>query len=176
MSLYQLIQNGGYASTQEAYDSITSPTIINYNKSSWTFGSMQAVLGLDLTKKVAVALQTVGSGDPLINSAYIAISTVGIRLDTDERQSMIETVGQAGGLTDTEIQKVKELGKKLTTPWQSYGLESAPTMNEIEEAWNQIILEREWAQIQNEIINPSILNRADLVNALRQGADLLERG
>jgi hypothetical protein len=81
------------------------------NPTSWTLGLMQDAIGDDLTRSVAQIIKVAGEADPLIYSAFIALSTVGLQLYSEERQAMIEQLG-AGTLTAEQVQVVKELGVK----------------------------------------------------------------
>jgi len=81
------------------------------NPTSWTLGLMQDAIGDDLTRSVAQIIKVAGEADPLIYSAFIALSTVGLQLYSEERQAMIEQLG-AGNLSQEQIAVVKELGVK----------------------------------------------------------------
>jgi uncharacterized protein (DUF433 family) len=84
------------------------------NKTAWTIGLMQSEIGPDLTYMVAEIIKNAGETNPVIYSAFIALSTVGLQLYTPDRQAMIEMLG-AGNLTAEQIATVKSLGV-VSTP------------------------------------------------------------
>ena len=81
------------------------------NKTAWTIGSMQNAIGQELTLAVAQVIKAAAATNPLVDAAWIALSTVGLQLYTSDRQAMIEQLG-AGTLTAEQIAVVKELGVK----------------------------------------------------------------
>jgi len=90
---------------------LQSQTIAVENPTAWTIGSMQDAIGQDLTLAVAQIIKAAGATNPLVDAAWIALSTVGLQLYTADRQAMIEQLG-AGTLTAEQVQVVKELGVK----------------------------------------------------------------
>jgi len=90
---------------------LQSQTIAIENPTAWTIGSMQNAIGPELTLAVAQIIKTAGATNPLVDAAWIALSTVGLQLYTADRQTMIEQLG-AGTLTAEQVQVVKELGVK----------------------------------------------------------------
>jgi len=146
---------------------LQSQTIAIENPTAWTIGSMQNVIGQELTLAVAQIIKAAAATNPLVDAAWIALSTVGLQLYTADRQAMIEQLG-TGTLTAEQVQTVKELGVKVTTPFADV------TQQEVEdciEAWN---LSQQWATQLNEVIQPASSDRATLVAALRQAATNLE--
>jgi hypothetical protein len=90
---------------------LQSQTIAVENPTAWTIGSMQNAIGQELTLAVAQVIKAAGAANPLVDAAWIALSTVGLQLYTADRQTMIEQLG-AGNLSQEQIVVVKELGVK----------------------------------------------------------------
>ena len=118
-------------------------------------------------------MKIAGDTNPIVSAAFIAISTVGLQFYSEDRQQMIEQLGLAGGMSTEEISSLKHLGKKILSPLEEHGL-SVPSVGEVQQAWGEVLLDREWATLQNEVIGPASGNRTALVAALRQAADELE--
>jgi len=90
---------------------LQSQTIAIENPTAWTIGSMQNAIGQELTLAVAQIIKAAGATNPLVDAAWIALSTVGLQLYTADRQAMIEQLG-AGNLSQEQIAVVQELGVK----------------------------------------------------------------
>ena len=90
---------------------LQSQTIAVENPTAWTIGSMQNAIGQELTLAVAQVIKAAGAANPLVDAAWIALSTVGLQLYTADRQTMIEQLG-VGTLNAEQIVVVKELGVK----------------------------------------------------------------
>ena len=113
---------------------LTTPSIVVLDDTAWTLGAIQVQLGVDTARTVAAGMKAVGEVDPIVGSAYIAMSTVGMQLHTDDRQAMVDVVGQAAGWSSDLIKSLKELGKKVISPVEQAGI-PAPTEAEMQEAW-----------------------------------------
>ena len=160
---------------QDVVDILSTPTIVRNNDTAWTLGMIGTQLGLETAGLIAGVMQAAGASNPLINSAYIAISTVGLQLSSDDRQMMIGTIGTVGGLTSQQVDAIKRLGRVVTSPLEDAGL-PVPSAGEVQQAWAEVLFSREWTTLQNEVIGPASGNRTALVAALRQAADELEAG
>ena len=90
---------------------LQSQTIAIENPTAWTIGSMQDAIGQELTFAVAQIIKAAAATNPLVDAAWIALSTVGLQLYAADRQAMIEQLG-AGNLSQEQIAVVKELGVK----------------------------------------------------------------
>ena len=80
------------------------------NNQAWTLGLIETTLGEDTAMTLAGVIQQASQTNPLMASAFTAMSTTGIELWSDARQAMIEKIGTAGGMTDDQIAQVKALG------------------------------------------------------------------
>jgi hypothetical protein len=80
------------------------------DQTHWSFGLMmsQGRLPQELVVGIAAAVKTAAAVNPLMESAFIAFSTTGLQLHTDERQTMIEAIG--AGLPSEAVAAVKSLG------------------------------------------------------------------
>ena len=80
------------------------------NNQAWTLGLIETTLGEDTAMTLAGIIQQASQTNPLMASAFTAMSTTGIELYSDSRQAMIETIGTAAGMTADQIAQVKALG------------------------------------------------------------------
>ena len=80
------------------------------NNQAWTLGLIETTLGEDTAMTLAGVIQQASQTNPLMASAFTAMSTTGIELWSDARQAMIEKIGTAAGMTDDQIAQVKALG------------------------------------------------------------------
>lgn len=160
---------------QGVVDKLNTPSIVILDDTKWTLGMIQLKLGVDPARTMAAGVKAAGDIDPIVGSAYIAMSTVGLQLHTDERQAMVDVVGQSAGWSSDLIKSLKELGKKIISPVEQAGL-PAPTEAECQAAWESQELDQQWTTLQNEVIRPVEHDRALLVAALRQSANELEAG
>lgn len=154
---------------------LTTPSIVVLNDSRWTLGTIQLELGIDTARTVATGLKQCSAADPMIESAHIAMSSVGMQLHTDERQAMIDEIAQLSQWSSDLTKSVKELGKKTLSPVEQASI-PAPTEAECQAAWEAQELDQQWSTLQNEVIRPVEHDRALLVAALRQSANELEAG
>lgn len=95
----------------------------------WSFGLMmsQGQLPADLVKGIAEAVKIAAAVNPLMESAFIAFSTTGLQLHTDERQAMIEAIG--AGLPSEAVAAVKALGRRTVVV-------VATNAQSCQDAWN----------------------------------------
>ena len=98
-------------SPEEIVAELQTETFTVENKTAWTIGLMQDAIGQELTFAVAQIIKAAAATNPLVDAAWIALSTVGLQLYTADRQAMIEQLG-AGNLSQEQIVVVKELGVK----------------------------------------------------------------
>ena len=96
---------------------LQAQTVAVENKSLWTFGAIESTIDETTARLIAGVVQAAGQSDPLMSSAFVALSTTGLQLHTAARQALIEQIGQAAGMTSEQITVVKELGLKITTPF-----------------------------------------------------------
>ena len=93
----------------------------------------------------------------------------GLDLSNEEIQQQLyflDSVGVPGMIA------LAQTARKHVSPLEQAGLEA--TVEQVAEAVDVLMLEREWATVQNEVINPAISNRELLIAALRQAANQLE--
>lgn len=155
-------QAGNWAAVAATLNALTETVT---DTTHWSFGLMmsQGNLPSDLVTGIASAVKQAAQVNPLMESAFIAFSTTGLQLHTDERQAMIEAIG--AGLPVQVVAAVKALGVRtvsvITTDAES-----------CEAEWVRSVAYTEL----NERIQPAIAtgNRAGIVVALRDAADALE--
>ena len=87
------------------------------NTTAWTFGAIEATIDATTARLIAGVVQAAGQSDPLMSSAFVALSTTGLQLHTAARQALIEQIGQAAGMTAEQIAVVKGLGLTITHPY-----------------------------------------------------------
>lgn len=131
----------------------------------WSFGLMmsEGKLPSDLVTGIATAVKTAAAANPLMESAFIAFSTTGLQLHTQERQAMIDAIG--AGLPSEAVAAVKALGVRVVSVVSTDAAEC-------ESAWVQSA----WTTLQNEVVNPAVTTKSGLIAALRSAADTLEVG
>ena len=175
---------------QTVADILNRPSIEKLNTHQWTIGEIQTELGFNITFKIAEILKAASDVNPILSSAFIALSTVGLSLHSDDRQAMIEELA-SGILTEEEIIKVKELGKKTISLAQNYNLSNI-TASECQTSWNayktekansdarqqikEILYNSAWNQYISPILDGDYQTATvvNLVNGLRSLADELE--
>jgi hypothetical protein len=132
---------------------LNDPTISVPNNHAWTFGELIDSQGIANMQLVAGTIQAAGAADAIMNSAFIALSTTGLRLDSPDRQALIDQLGVAGSWPQTLIDSIKQSGLQIEPPSPS-----VVTAQECEDAWNANVLQTKWATLQNEGLNLAIAN------------------
>ena len=95
-------------------DLLRAESVRQNNITQWTFGLIETQIDADTARTLAGVIQSAAATDPLMASAFTAMSTAGIELWSDARQAMIEQVGTAAGMTADQIAQVKALGVTYT--------------------------------------------------------------
>jgi hypothetical protein len=159
-------------------DLLRAESVRQNNLTQWSFGLIETQLDASTARTLAGVIQAAAASDPLMASAFTAMSTTGIELWSDARQAMIDTIGTAAGMTLTQIAQVKALGVTYTAVDADATIESVQSLIDAEaERVAAEALETEWSAHQNEGgINTSVAagNRAGLVASLRLAANALE--
>ena len=91
-------------------DLLRAESVRHNNLTQWSFGLIETQLDADTARTLAGVIQAAAATDPLMASAFTAMSTAGIELWSDARQSLIEAIGTAAGMTVEQIAQVKALG------------------------------------------------------------------
>jgi hypothetical protein len=147
----------------EIVDLLRAESVRQNNFTQWSFGLIETQIDADTARTLAGVIQTAAATDPLMASAFTAMSTAGIELWSDARQAMIETVGTAAGMTLEQIAQVKALGVTYTAVDAGATVESVQALIE----WTEI--ESIWTTAQNDGgINVAVAegDRAGLIAAL----------
>ena len=97
-----------------------------------TVSEIVTAVGTDAARLVVGTLQTGAGLDPLLSSSYQAISTVGMSLSGNDRQSMIDELAVAGQWPDAVRDGVKALGGVWVANWMLRGFASEPDLSFIE--------------------------------------------
>ena len=87
------------------------------NTTAWTIGAIESATDAATAETIAGVVKAAGDSNPLMASAFVALSTVGLQLHTPARQALIEQIGQAAGMTAEQVALVKELGLTITHPY-----------------------------------------------------------
>jgi hypothetical protein len=155
---------GNWSAVAATLNALTTPVT---DTTHWSFGLMmsQGSLPPDLVTGIASAVKTAAASNALMDSAFIAFSTTGLQLHTDERQAMIDAIG--AGLPSEAVAAVKALGRRTVSTITT-------TAAACEAEWVRSLASAEL----NEQIQPAIASgdRATIVAALRLSADTLEAG
>ena len=97
-----------------------------------TGSEIVAAVGMDAARLVAGTLKAGADLDPLLALSYQAISTVGMSLSGDDRQSMIDELAVVGSWPDAVRDGVKALGGVYVGRWSLEGFDAEPTLAQIE--------------------------------------------
>ncbi len=155
---------GNWSEVAKTLNALTTAVI---DTTHWSFGLMmsQGQLPSDLVTGIATAVKTAAAANPLMESAFIAFSTTGLQLHTDERQAMIEAIGV--GLPSEAVAAVKSLGRRTAATITT-------TAAACQAEWVRSAMNTEL----NERLQPAIASGdcATIVAALRASADTLEAG
>lgn len=155
-------ESGDFAAVAATLNALTTTVT---DTTHWSFGLMmsQGQLPEELVTGIAAAVKVAAQANPLMESAFIAFSTTGLQLHTQERQAMIEAIG--AGLPPNAVTAVKGLGVRSSVT-------IVTTAEECEAEWVRAIC----GTLQNESIQPAIAtgDRSLIAAALRSAAEAVE--
>ena len=109
---------------------LNDPTIAQPNDHAWTFGELMDTQGTANMQLVAATIEQAGQTNALMNSAFIALSTTGLRLDSPDRQSLVDQLGVLGAWPQSLTDAIKESGIVYVAPSPS-----VVTAQECDDAW-----------------------------------------
>ena len=143
-------------------DLLQAETIRQNNLTQWTFGLIEAQLNEATARTLAGVIQAAAALDPLMASAFTAMSTAGIELHSDARQAMIEQIGATAGMTADQIAQVKALGVTYTAVDADATVESVQSLIDAEAArvaaealeTARMELRQTWQDVYNQNISP----------------------
>lgn len=144
-------------------DLLRAESVRENNITQWTFGLIETQIDADTARTLAGVIQAAAATDPLMASAFTAMSTTGIELWSDARQAMIEQVGTAAGMSADQIAQVKALGVTYSA------VDAGATVESIQALIERTEIEIIWATAQNEGgVNIAVAegDRAGLIAAL----------
>jgi hypothetical protein len=144
-------------------DLLRAESVRHNNLTQWSFGLIETQLDADTARTLAGVIQSAAATDPLMASAFTAMSTTGIELWSDARQAMIEAIGTAAGMTADQIAQVKALGVTYTA------VDADATLESVQALIERAAIESIWTNAQNEGgINVAVAegDRAGLIAAL----------
>jgi hypothetical protein len=113
--------------TQERLDYLLESEWVATNKSV-LFADITEVIGLEATALVVGTIKAASAANPLMETILIAMSTVGLSLSTQERQSVIDSLAVAGQWPDSVRDAVKALGGVDRPRWVTAGYKIEPTL------------------------------------------------
>ena len=140
MSLQSLIREGDYATAQEAFAAITTPSIEVRDDQLYTWSGVALVVGPQAAEMLRLALNDNGLG-----WVVHQLGGLGIQLSNELVQQALLGFAQAGLPGCAEL---AAKGISLQAPWQVDGIETEPTMEEVTEAFD---LELRWRAYQSII-------------------------
>ena len=111
---------------------LQAETIRHDNLTQWTFGLIEAQINEATARTLAGVIQAAAATDPLMASAFTAMSTTGIELWSDARQAMIDDIGTAAGMTVEQVAQVKALGVTYTAVDADATVESVQSLIDAE--------------------------------------------
>ena len=143
-------------------DLLQAETIRHDNLTQWTFGLIEAQINEATARTLAGVIQAAAASDPLMASAFTAMSTAGIELHSDARQAMIEQIGSTAGMTVEQVAQVKALGVTYTAVDADATVESVQALIDAEAArvaaealeTARMELWQTWQDIYNQNISP----------------------
>lgn len=140
MSLINLItthalEQANSGNWNEVLNVLNTTTVTVRNPKQWTLGEIEQILGADAARIIASAIKNAATDDPLIESAFVAVSTSGIQLHTEQRQAMIATIGQTAGLSSEQIAAMQTLGIATKSVLEANGY-SNMTAAGLQAAWD----------------------------------------
>ena len=147
----------------EIVDLLRAESVRQNNFTQWSFGLIETQIDADTARTLAGVIQTAAATDPLMASAFTAMSTAGIELWSDARQAMIEAIGTAAGMTADQIAQVKALGVTYTA------VDAGATVESVQALIERTAIESIWTNAQNDGgINVAVAegDRAGLIAAL----------
>ena len=152
-------------------DLLRAESVRQNNLTQWSFGLIETQIDADTARTLAGVIQTAAATDPLMASAFTAMSTAGIELWSDARQAMIEAIGTAAGMTADQIAQVKALGVTYTA------VDAGATVESVQALIERAAIESIWTNAQNDGgINVAVAegDRAGLIAALNAAVVALE--
>ena len=143
-------------------DLLQAETIRQNNLTQWTFGLIEAQINEATARTLAGVIQSAAATDPLMASAFTAMSTTGIELWSDARQAMIDDIGTAAGMTVEQVAQVKALGVTYTAVDADATVESVQALIDAEAArvaaealeTQRMELWQTWQDVYNANISP----------------------
>jgi hypothetical protein len=123
-------------------------------------------VGLEAGALVVGTLKAAAAQNPLFESVLIAMSSVGLYINTAERQGQIDQLAAAGEWPNELRDAVKSLGGRNRPRWQTEGYEFEPTIEQItdeltrEETRNWWIAKR--AQIDEGLFDETLTTIAEV--------------
>jgi hypothetical protein len=150
---------------------LNAPSVEVRNPKSWTMADLITLLGAESAAVVGGTIQAAGATNPIFAGAWLALNITGLQLHTDERQAMIAGLADAAGWP-VEL-KAAALAAGLTYV-SIAGI--TVTADQCEAAYESHRLSQQWSTLQNEVINPAVGNRDDLIAALKTAVETLEAG
>jgi hypothetical protein len=97
-----------------------------------TVAEIVNAVGLDAARLVVGTIQAGAVQDPLVASSHNALSTVGMSLSGQDRQSLIDQLAVAGNWPDSVRDAVKALGGVWRARWQVEGYAAEPTLESVQ--------------------------------------------
>ena len=117
-------------------DLLRAETIRQNNFTQWSFGLIETQINATTARTLAGVIQSAAATDPLMASAFTAMSTTGIELWSDARQAMIDDIGTAAGMTVEQVAQVKALGVTYTAVDADATVESVQALIDAEARQN----------------------------------------
>lgn len=153
---------------------IRDPRPVTYASLGRDFGdpARQLVAG---TIRAAAKADTPQGGELADAHAVLLNEQVGMRIDSDARQAVIDGLAAAGGWPNALRDGIKQSRLQRVSPAGNGGF-GVVTAEQCEAEIISGKLQQQWAAQLNETITPASNDRAALVAALRTAADAMEIG
>ena len=176
MSLEQLIQTGNYASAQQAFTAITTASVEVRDDQLWTWAGIAQLAGDETADALEQFLVSVGR-----TWVISQLGGRGLPLSDPKIQEML--LGLAPTIPGCAILAAQ--GLSLKAPWQVAGLPGAPTLQEVQAAWQAVQLanaarerlriiqetRQQWDQVSQQIrgqIESGLITADQVTTAVQQ--------
>lgn len=141
MSLQSLIREGDYATAQEAFAAITTPSVVVEDSQFYTWAGIGEVAGEQSTQPILNALKAANQ------EAFVyQLGGKGLQLHLPQVQAMLLQFAKLGvpGCAALAAQGVSQ-----KAPWQVDGIATEPTLEEVTNAFNAELRYRSYQSIVN---------------------------
>lgn len=122
-----------------------------YNTERWTYDGVALMFGAAAAEGLGAAMRGAG-----LEMAAIRYATIGFELHIDETQNNLTALANAVPQLTDVCNALKAIGRPVVPRWESLGLSSLPSLEDVQTALNLLNSEAWVVNLINEILNPSV--------------------